>query len=81
MRSKKLLAASVLLLMPAGLAADVGVKVTVAGALRTLLAGIGEGTGHLFSSLGAPLLVMILLFAVGGMIAIVMDAVGKKVGG
>lgn len=67
------------------LADDVNVSVTVqepsvSGILARTLAEIGSGTGSIFSSMGTPLLVFIILMSLGTAIGYLFEVISQNIG-
>jgi len=50
------------------------------GELETTLTDIGQGIGSLFTGMGAPLAVFIVLLAVGTGIGYILTSIGRRVG-
>lgn len=50
------------------------------GALNETLSDIGAGIGGLFTGMGAPLAIFIILLAVGTGIGFILASIGKRVG-
>jgi len=50
------------------------------GTLNDTLADIGAGLGGLFTGMGAPLAVFIILLAVGTGIGYILTSIGRRVG-
>jgi hypothetical protein len=50
------------------------------GTLNDTLADIGGGIGQLFTGMGAPLAIFIILLAVGTGIGYILASIGRRVG-
>ncbi len=50
------------------------------GELETTLSDIGAGIGSLFTGMGAPLAIFIILLAVGTGIGYILASIGRRVG-
>jgi hypothetical protein len=50
------------------------------GTLNDTLSDIGSGIGSLFTGMGAPLAIFVILLAVGTGIGFILASIGKRVG-
>jgi hypothetical protein len=50
---------------------------TVSEILRNLLGDIGTGTGNMFSAMGTPMMIFIILIALGSAIGYILSSFGK----
>lgn len=51
------------------------------GAIETTLTEIGNGIGDLFTGMGAPLAIFIILLALGTSVGFILSSIGRRVGG
>lgn len=85
MRIKKMFAFTLILLAMPVIADNTTASVEIVPAPTTpaitaTLSEIGSGIGLLFSGLGAPLAIIIILLAVGAMIGYILNSISKRVG-